>query len=313
MAAQTDLPGTLTVRVPATTANLGPGFDCQGLTLDLWNSAVFRVTDGASRVDASGEGADLLPRDASNLVLKAARLLFDECGRPAPALQISCTNQILLGSGLGSSAAAVLLGLLGANALLGGLLGSAELLELAVKLEGHPDNAAAALYGGLVTVIRVGEGGWLVKRFDLPVWQAAYVLPALDFPTHTARAALPRQVSLADAVFNVGRAALVLEALRSGDCELLGAAMADRLHQPYRLPLIPGSAAALAAACRAGAAAAVLSGAGPSVIAFLQGDPQPICSAMVAAFEQAGVSARAFAFQTTNCGAEAVFSTSTHA
>jgi homoserine kinase len=224
-----------------------------------------------------------------------------------PGLQVCCQNHIPLGSGLGSSAAAVLLGLLGANALLGSPLAAPELLELAVKLEGHPDNAAAALYGGLVTVFRAPAGGWMVRRFDLPVWQAAYVLPEIDFPTHTARAALPKQVALADAVFNIGRAGLVLEALRTGDALLLGAVMEDRLHQPYRLPIIPGAAEALAGACRAGAAAAALSGAGPSVIAFLQADPAQVCSAMAAAFAQAGVKARAYALQTTNRGAEVTY------
>jgi len=304
LAAQADRQGEITVRVPATTANLGPGFDCLGLTLELWNSAIFRVTAGDSRVEALGEGADRLPRDPSNLVLKAARRLFEHCGKAVPGLYLRCNNQIPLGSGLGSSAAAVLLGLLGANALLGSPLEKADLLELAVSMEGHPDNAAAALYGGVVTVIRSGEGGWMVRRFDLPVWQAAYVLPEIDFPTHTARAALPGQVSLADAVFNIGRAALVLEALRTSDPVLLGAAMQDRLHQPYRLPLIPGAAAALAAAYRAGAAAGALSGAGPSVIAFVLADPGEACRAMSAAFALAGVNARALALQTTNRGAE---------
>jgi homoserine kinase len=297
LAPQTIRQGEITVRVPATTANLGPGFDCLGLALDLWNSAIFRVTAGESRVDAQGEGADQLPRGHSNLILQAASLLFEHCGKATPGLHLRCINQIPLGSGLGSSAAAVLLGLMGAN----------DLLDLAVRLEGHPDNAAAALYGGVVTVIRSPADRWLVRRFDLPDWQAAYVLPEIDFPTHLARAALPGQVMLADAVFNIGRAALVLEALRTSDPVLLGAVMEDRLHQPYRLPLIPGAAAALAAACRSGGAAA-LSGAGPSVIAFLMTDPGEACRAMTAAFAQAGITARALALQTTNRGAEVSFS-----
>jgi homoserine kinase len=294
------------VRVPATTANLGPGFDCLGLTLDLWNCVAFRKTSGETLVEVEGEGADLLSRGPSNLVVKAARLLFEHCGRPAPGLHLRCTNRIPLGSGLGSSAAAVLLGLLGANALLGSPLETPELLNLAVKLEGHPDNAAAALYGGLVTVIR-SRDNWMVRRFDLPGWQAAFVLPEIDFPTLTARAALPQQVKLADAVFNVGRAALVLEALRTSDPTLLGTVMEDRLHQPYRLPLIAGATEALAAATRSGAAAGALSGAGPSVIAFLLADPGEVCHAMTAAFEQVGVQARAFALHTTNRGAEVFF------
>jgi homoserine kinase len=295
--------GEICVRVPATTANLGPGFDCLALALDLWNTATFAVVNGETTIEAEGEGAGLLPLDATNRILQAARLVFERCGHAMPGLKLRCINQIPLGSGLGSSAAANLLGLLGANALLDNPLQRAELLDLAVQLEGHPDNAAAALYGGLVVIVRQRSGHWLVRRFDLPVWQAAYVLPEIDFPTRTARAALPARVVMADAVFNIGRSTLVVEALRSGDRDLLRDVMEDQLHQPYRLPLIPGSQEALSAAYQMGAAAA-LSGAGPSVIAFLQGNTQAVSEAMTAAFRAAGVSARALALQTVNRGAE---------
>jgi homoserine kinase len=291
------------VRVPATTANLGPGFDCLALTLDLWNTAIFQIVDGATTVEAEGEGADLLPRDLTNLILQAAKVVFDRCGQAMPGLRLRSHNHIPLGSGLGSSAAANLLGLLGANALLGAPLQRAELLDMAVQLEGHPDNAAAALFGGLVVIVKQHSGHWLVRRFDLPVWQAAYVLPEIDFPTQVARAALPRMVTMGDAVFNIGRSTLAVEALRSADSALLSEVMEDRLHQPYRLPLISGSSEALSAARHLGAAA-VLSGAGPSVIAFVQGNPQDVSEAMIAAFQRSGVGARAFALQTVNRGAE---------
>lgn len=293
--------GKITVRVPATTANLGPGFDCLALSLDLWNTVTFEVLAGEPVIEIEGEGAEQLPRNRSNLVIRAAEMLFHQFNQSLPGLHLYCVNHIPLGSGLGSSAAATLAGLIGANALLGEPLGLLDILKLAVKLEGHADNATAALYGGLITVVAQPGQDYLVRRFDLPVWQAAYVLPEIDLPTHTARLILPKQVRMEDAVFNIGRAALVIEALRTGDLDLLARVIDDRLHQPYRLPLITGAACALAVARQMGAAVA-LSGAGPSVIAFLQGDPAVLAGGMAEAFQQAGINARAFSLSTTNCG-----------
>ena len=164
---------------------------------------------------------------------------------------------------------------------------------MAIQLEGHPDNATAALYGGLVIVVEHEKCNWLVRRFDLPIPAGVVVLPEIDLPTHAARKALPAQVEMKDAVFNIGRAVLVVEALQQGDLKLLEEVMDDRLHQPYRLPLIPGGVEAMHAARQAGAAAAI-SGAGPSVIAFTPGDPAPVGRVMMAAFQQNGIKARAF-------------------
>jgi homoserine kinase len=291
------------VSVPATTANLGPGFDCLALSLDLWNEAEFVAHGGEGIVlEISGEGADTLPRDGRNALVSAAGQVFARLGRPAPGLHVRCRNRIPLGSGLGSSASAALLGLLGANALLGQPLTQLQIFDMLAQIEGHPDNGAAALYGGLVIVVR-GSAGWLVQRHDLAPLRAAYVLPDFEFSTRTSRRALPQQVPLADAVFNLGRAALMVQALVSGDKGLLGQVMEDRLHQPYRLALIPGAREALDAARSAGAAAAVLSGAGPSVIAFMQGDAGPALAGMQAAFRAAGLESRALELQACNGGA----------
>ena len=303
------------VRVPATTANLGPGFDCLALTLDLWNEAIFTPVATGIRLHIEGEGAGKLPEDHTNPVVQAAQSVSNRLGQPLPGLQIHCINRIPLGSGLGSSAAAVMLGLLGANALFGSHFSQADLMQMAAELEGHPDNAAGALYGGLTIVVddqpyrRLNgqPNRWIVRRFDIPLLRAALVLPEMDFPTHAARAALPEKVALTDAIFNLGRTALVVEALRMGDLALLGQVMADRLHQPYRLALIPGAPEALAAACRAGAAAAVVSGAGPSLIAFVEGDPAPAGAAMLRTFADFGLKARMFLLQSTNQSAEAGF------
>ncbi len=317
-------PYSVTVRVPATTANLGPGFDCLGLALDLWNVTTFRLGDGGAslRVRVRGEGAGVVPEDGENLVARAAGMLFRQQGILPPAgLEIECENGIPLGSGLGSSGAAVLTGLLGANAMLGTPLGAnamlgtplgantllgnplerAEILRLAVEIEGHADNAAAALEGGLV-IVAATRDGFLTRRVEVPALPACIVLPAVDLPTRAARAALPASVPMSDAVFNLGRTALVVEALRAGDLDLLGAAMDDRLHQPYRFPLIAGAESARAAALEAGAIAAGLSGAGPSLAAF-GGDPAQVAAAMQAAFTGAGVRSRVFITRVSGDGA----------
>ena len=294
------------VKVPATTANLGPGFDALGLALDLWNEAEFTPGEKDWTVEVTGEGAGILPTDSTNLIARAARLLFERAGKPAPAgLRIRCTNRIPLGSGLGSSAAAAVAGLVGANALLDEPLDVIEILRLAAELEGHPDNAAPAILGGLVVAATQGKDV-IARKIEIPVLSVIVVVPEFNLPTHAAREALPRQVALADAVFNLGRTALVVEALRSGDLALLGQAMQDRLHQPYRLKLIPGAEAALAAARQAGAAAAALSGAGPGVVAFGRGALEPISQAMRAAFGAAGLSARAWSLSVSSQGAQVI-------
>ncbi len=304
---------TIWVKVPATTANLGPGFDALGLALDLWNEAEFSLPKGGGAgwtVEVSGEGAGILPTDASNLVAWAAQRVFKRVGQEAPArLRIHCTNRIPLGSGLGSSAAAVAAGLVGANALLNSPFSTLDLLRMAAEIEGHPDNAAAAFLGGLTVVITGGNasgGDLVVRKIEIPPLTAVVVAPEFSLSTHTARAALPGAVALSDAVFNLGRTALVVEALRTGDLELLGYAMQDRLHQPYRLELIPGAEAALAAARQAGAAAVALSGAGPGVVAFGKERLGAVRQAMQDAFRSAGLSARAFILTVTSLGTQLI-------
>jgi homoserine kinase len=302
------MPGRVTVRVPASSANLGPGFDCLGLALDLWNEAEFSLGGTDWTMDIGGEGAGSLPKDHTNCVAVAFKRFLRARGLPEPdGLKIVCRNAIPSGSGLGSSASALLLGLLGANALYGAGAGREEILGLAVSIEGHADNTAAALYGGLTAAVGEG-GGWLVRRWDVPHLAAVVVIPEVDLPTSVSRGALPGMVSREDAIFNLGRTALVVEALRCGDMELLGRTMHDRLHQPYRLGLIPGALQALQAAQTAGAAAVALSGAGPSLIAFLQENtlPSGVAGAMVGAFENAGIKARSLTLATTNRGAEVI-------
>ena len=302
---------SILIRVPATTANLGPGFDALGLALDLWNEAEFSLPegqagDGELMVEISGEGRGVLRTDAGNLLVRSARMLYERSGQPFPAgLRICCKNGIPLGSGLGSSAAAIVAGLMGANALLGHPFGQMDILRMAAETEGHPDNASPAVLGGLIVAVMIGHKV-VARKIEVAPLAAAVVVPAFDLPTPLARAALPKQVPLKDAVYNLGRSALVIEALRAGDMELLGQVMDDRLHQPYRLKLIPGAAEALAAARRAGAAAAAISGAGPGMIAFGQGGMARVGAAMQSAFEAAGLAARCWILAVSPTGAEEV-------
>lgn len=285
------------VSVPATSANLGPGFDCLGLALSLRNRAVVSPA-GRTQVIVHGEGAGLLPQNEENLVLQAMHHLARYAGKSLPPLQVDQENSIPVGSGLGSSAAAVVAGLLAANALLGAGLPPPLLLALATELEGHADNVAAALYGGLTLV--AGD-----ESISLPIapLQAVVVLPAVALSTQAARVALPANVPHAAAVFNLGRLGLLLQGLAKGDYALLARAMADRLHEPYRIPLIPGMEAALAAA-RAAGAAACLSGAGPSLIAFAAAGHEELARAIRSAFATAGLDSRTWLLAGDSRGAE---------
>lgn len=297
-------PHQVVIKIPATTANLGPGFDCLAMALDLWNQFVFTPRDSGYQLHVEGEGAGVISSNPENLAITAFELFFKRFEIPKiPGLQILSSNQVPISSGLGSSATAILAGLLAARSISERIVSDAEILRLACEIEGHPDNVSAALSGGL-TVSILDQGEPIVRRFELPRVQAVIILPAVQLPTRQARSVLPAQVPFVDAVFNLGRAALVVEALRSGDLDLLGRCMQDHLHQPYRLGLIPGAQAALEAARSAGAAAAVLSGAGPSLIAFFHGDPEPVSRAMQHALAQHGVSSRKWFLFSTNQGAQ---------
>jgi homoserine kinase len=295
------------VRVPATTANLGPGFDCLGMALDLWNDLRFSLVGDGVKVTTVGEHSESLPTDETNLVARSFLRLYEEAGVAPPAgLTVHCDLRVPPSSGLGSSAAAAVAGLLGANTILGGPFDEAHVLELAAEIDGHPDNVAATLLGGLTIVVRKEEK-LLTKKILVPEAHVALVVPALAFSTHTARAGLPAQVSMKDAVFNLGRTPLVVEALRTGDLELLGQVMEDRLHQAARLKIIPGGRVAWDAALQAGAAAVAISGSGPSLIAFVGTAPDAlrVGRAMADAFGDMGVVARPLGLSVSAVGASA--------
>jgi homoserine kinase len=296
------------VRVPATTANLGPGFDCLGMALDLWNETEFHLAGDHLVIQIEGEGAGGLPVDENNAIYSAMHSFALAHQKTLPTgLRIFCRNRIPLGSGLGSSAAAAVTGIIAAGHLLGIPYNLVDLLVGAAQIEGHPDNAAPCLMGGLVASI-IDQGRIIARSLPVAPLFLCITLPQFDLPTRQARAALPAQVPHPDAVYNLSRAVMTIEALRSGDLDLLGAAMQDKLHQPYRIGLIPGAENAFKAARSAGAAAVVLSGAGPSILAVARTEENIpfIRTAMEEAFHQAGLAARSFTPRISDRGAEII-------
>lgn len=286
----TAAPRSLTVRVPATTANLGPGFDCLGLALGIFNTVQLALAE-TTAVEVTGCGAEALPRDEGNLILVAARRVAAAAGAQVGGWALRQHNDIPLARGMGSSSAAIVGGLVAANALLGAGLSPRALLDIAVSIEGHPDNVAPALLGGL-TVCCTDEEGLGMARFEPPAGlRAVLAIPDYEVSTEAARRALPSEIPHADGVFNTCHSTAVLAALISGDMALLGRAMKDRLHEPYRAPLVRGMAACVEAARGAGAHAAALSGSGPTIVAFAAEGEERILEAMVAALRGAGVNA----------------------
>jgi len=258
------------VRVPATSANLGPGFDALGLALSLYDDVVVRVADEGLFVDVAGEGADTVPRTRRHLVVRALQAGFDALGGQPRGLEVVCANRIPHSRGLGSSAAAIVAGLTAARALvLGGAdtLDDDALLALAAELEGHPDNVAACLLGGLTLAWTASDGPAHAVRLPVsPVLRPVVFVPTTSSSTAKARKLLPETVPHADAARNAARSALLVHAL-AADPGLLLAATEDRLHQQYRAPS-QVKTAGLVDALRAAGVPAVVSGAGPSVLAF---------------------------------------------
>jgi homoserine kinase len=267
--------GPVHVSVPATSANLGPGFDSLGLALALRDELAAEVTGAGVRVEVRGCGADEVPRDESHLVVRAMRVAFDAMGATPPGLNLSCTNVVPHARGLGSSSAAIVAGLLLARALVAGgglLMDDRAVLDLAARLEGHPDNVAPALHGGFVISGRDDDAFWAVRSAVDPRVGVVVFVPPTPVSTEIARGLLPAEVPHADAAADAGRTALLVAAL-AGQPEQLHRATRDYLHQEYRRAAMPESLA-LVDDLRADGVAAVVSGAGPTVLAFSDG-PDP--------------------------------------
>lgn len=294
------------VQVPATTANLGPGFDCLGMALELHNVIEMVPTSRGLTIEVCGEGTADIPRDESNLVFQAARCLFQHVGFAMSGLRLRLLNQIPVARGLGSSTSAIVGGVIAANLLTGGKLSVRELINIASSIEGHQDNVVPAVLGGIVVSVQ-SDGEIKYLKIEPPNGLKGVVaVPDFTLVTKTSREIIPAQVAFQDAAFNVGRVALLVAALQQGDLGLLGVAMEDRLHQSFRSPLIPGLKKVLAAAKLAGARGVTLSGAGPSVIAFADSNFELIARVMGETFRQNGVKSRVMVLKPSPIGARAL-------
>ena len=292
----------ISVRVPATSANLGPGYDAVGLALSLG----MRIGLDRARqpeIEVSGTGEELVPRGPEHPAYRAARFVAEVVGEPDVHFRLVQENDIPPTRGLGGSAAALVGGAVAANELFGGQIAAPDLLNIVCELDGHPDNAAPALLGGLVigTLTPTGISAVRLEPKDLAV---AVAVPDFAVSTTAARRALPEQVPHRDAVFNVGRSGLLLGALATGEYHLLRVAMQDRLHQPYRAHLVPGLEEVIDVALENGAHGACLSGSGPTVLAFTSVELAPaVAAAMKKTFEAGGTTARSWALEVDLMGA----------
>jgi homoserine kinase len=290
------------VRVPATSANLGPGYDAVGLALSL-SMRIGLERSPHPEIEIRGIGAGLIPRGPEHPAYRAARFVAEVVGESDIHFSLVQENDIPPTRGLGGSAAALVGGAVAANELFGGQIAPPDLLNIVCELDGHPDNAAPALLGGLVigTLTPTGVSAVRLEPKDLKV---AVAVPDFAVSTTAARRALPDSVPHRDATFNVGRSGLLLGALATGEYHLLRVAMQDKLHQPYRAHLIPGLEDVIEAALEHGAHGACLSGSGPTVLAFApEGRTTSIASAMQKAFEARNVAAKSWALNVDLAGA----------
>ena len=277
----------LTIKVPASSANIGPGFDCLALALDIWNTIT--VSSGDNTVSINGYGKEFLTKNQSNLILKSFHRIFQETGQSPPSVHFECENNIPIGKGLGSSAASVIGGLIAGNQLLNNPFTNNQILSFASDIEGHPENAAAALLGGFQIVIK-SPNTLLTSEVHLKEsMKAILFIPEIEMPTAESRKVLKSTISRDDAIFNIGRAALLVNALSLGDLELLSTATEDRLHQPARQKIFLPMSNLFNAAKNSGALAYFLSGAGSTVIAFAQEKEFTIGYEMADAASKSGI------------------------
>lgn len=254
------------IQVPATSANIGSGFDSLGIALKLYNSVLMEECEGV--VISTSDGSSV-PTDETNLIYTSAKFLFELCGRPFYGLKLVQKNNIPMTRGLGSSSACIVAGLVGANSLLNNPLSKDDLVNLAARLEGHPDNSTPAILGGLVTAVFDGNRVYSAKVPVSGRLKFAAFIPDFELKTEVARAALPETVPHKDAVYNLSRAALMTASLFSGRLDNLRVAADDKLHQPYRLKFIKGAQEIFDLAYRCGAYAVYISGAGSTLMAMV--------------------------------------------
>lgn len=294
------------MRIPATTANMGPGFDCIGMAFDFYNYIDFEQTgeDGYCELSSDGEAGKIdLSKD--NLIYQAYKAVFDYVNKPVSGIRMHFENNVPYSRGLGSSSAALIGGVKVANRVLGDPLSDRELLKIALRFEGHPDNIAPALLGGVV-ISGLDETGEVYYRKITPPesLHCTVIIPDYPLATKRAREVLPKQVPMQDAVYNVGRMALFIDALYTGDLKQLALAMEDKLHQPYRMELITGMDEIIPKAKKMGALNVTISGAGPTIL--LVSDKEIDFSPLQEILQSKGVKARITALHPVNAGAEMI-------
>lgn len=269
----------VSVKVPATSANMGPGFDCFGIALSMYNTVTLEETvypTNGLEINILGTQDEALstftvPTDKSNIVYKAVELLYNYTGQTPPALRINIQSNIPIAKGLGSSASVIVGGVLAANKLLGNPADEAALLSIANEIEGHPDNIAPAMLGGLVVSSVEDDGSIIYRKIVWPEnWKLIIGVPDYELATQISRSVLPEKVDFADAVYNSKRSAMFVQALHTQDKELMKLALHDKLHQPYRARLVPGLNEIIEELKQTDAIGCVLSGAGPSILVIAE-------------------------------------------
>ena len=281
----------VTARIPASTTNLGPGFDVLGLALKLYSTVTLETTGSSSEVVVSGVDVDKIPSTPEHIAFQAVQSVFQRSGTQQPkGLKLSIANGIPAIRGLGGSGTAILGGLLTANVLCDNPFSYSELLNFATTMEGHPDNVAASLYGGMVISVQEGEHVHTIQLECDPTLHVVLAIPEFTLSTQKARNILPKTVDFADAIYNISRSSLLVACIATGKIEMLSVAMKDKLHQPYRSTLIPGFDDVIDAATDAGAVSIALSGAGPTIAAYCLNNMDAVGNRMQDVFKQHDIS-----------------------
>lgn len=275
----------IVVKAPATSANLGSGFDCLAIALDIFNTVSVEI--GNKSIQVIGEGENELPIDENNLIYRMIKLVMDKQGYDIPELKIVSENKIPISRGLGSSAAAIITGLLIGNELSENNLSRRDIFELGSEIEGHSDNIAAALFGGCQIVVQDKK---VISDVSIPKnMNTILYIPEEPILTDQARSVLPSSIAFSDAIYNLGRIALLINSLNSGNLKNLLIATEDKLHQPYRQTIFPSMKVIMNAAINAGASGVFLSGSGSTILALSSGKEMTIAYEMLEAASKAGI------------------------
>ncbi|HIM09979.1 TPA: homoserine kinase [Candidatus Poribacteria bacterium] len=289
--------------VPASTTNLGPGFDVLGLALKLYSTVEIEETDSGVRIIVHGVDQDKIPTSTDNLAFESANYIFQRVGYQPKGIKLTITNGIPAIRGLGGSGTAILGGLLSANAICGDPFSPDQILDFAVEREGHPDNITASLLGGLTVAVVDKKNVKAVKLSPPEDLRVVIAIPDYTLSTKEAREVLPQNLDLKSAIYNVSRSSLLVAAVATGKLDMLNVAMQDLLHQPHRAKLIPGFEDVCNSAIQAGALSAALSGAGPSIAAYCITSEDQIASVMIDAFAENGLNAEAKILEVDSAGA----------